>query len=109
MSEFRIFYSTIWLNKNELLLSDNQSFYSIDVTNKTGTRIHSLEDNASSPKFETNSHQLAYLVENNVMMRDATSKVVPVTSNSDPNIVSGQAIARSEFGITEGLFWSMAY
>ena len=105
-TEFRIFYSTIWLNKNELLLSDNQSFYSIDVTNKTGTRIHSLEDNASSPKFETNSHQLAYLVENNVMMRDATSKVVPVTSNSDPNIVSGQAIARSEFGITEGLFWS---
>lgn len=105
-TEFRIFYSVSWLNKNELLLSDNQSFYSIDVTNKTGVRIHSLEDNASSQKYESNSQQLAYLVDNNVMMRDANSKVVPVTQNSDPNIVSGQAIARSEFGITNGLFWS---
>ena len=32
-TEFLIFYSTIWLNKNELLLSDNQSFYSISVRN----------------------------------------------------------------------------
>ena len=105
-TEFRIFYSASWLNKNELLLSDNQSFYSIDVTNKTGVRLHSLEENGSSPKYESSSHQLAYLVENNVMMRDSKSKLVPVTENSDPNIVSGQAIARSEFGITEGLFWS---
>ena len=40
------------------------------------------------------------------MMRDAKSKIIPVTENNDLNIVSGQAIARSEFGISGGLFWS---
>ena len=34
-TNFRIFYSTKWLNENEILLSNGQSYYIIDVTNKS--------------------------------------------------------------------------
>ena len=43
---------------------------------------------------------------NNVYINTAEGFKLIVTDNSDKNIVSGQAIARSEFGITGGLFWS---
>tara|TARA_Y100001978_G_scaffold201009_1_gene218446 strand:+ start:184 stop:2316 length:2133 start_codon:yes stop_codon:yes gene_type:complete len=105
-TNFRIFYSTKWLNENEILLSNGQSYCIINIVNKSGDRVHELEESASEPAYESNSKKIAYLIDHNVMIRDAKSKIIPVTQNSDPNIVSGQAIARSEFGITKGLFWS---
>ena len=46
-------------------------------------------------------------MDNNVVVswKDGTVNE-QVTTFEDRNIVSGQAIARSEFGITNGLFWS---
>ncbi len=43
---------------------------------------------------------------NNLFVVDGTGKEQAVTSGDDPNIVSGQEIARQEFGITKGTFWS---
>ena len=105
-SDFHGFYHIIWKNDNECFLHDGVAFYLLNIEAKTGQRIHKLEENALGSKFESNSQQLAYLIGNNVMLRDKNSKIIPVTQNNDPNIVSGQAIARSEFGITNGLFWS---
>jgi dipeptidyl-peptidase-4 len=105
-SDFHGFYHIIWKNDNECFLHDGIAFYLLNIEAKTGQRIHKLEENALSSEFESNSQQLAYLIGNNVMLRDKNSKIIPVTQNIDLNIVSGQAIARSEFGITNGLFWS---
>lgn len=102
-----IFYSTKWLNENELLLSGGGSYYIINISTKSGKKIHDLEESAADPIYESNSGQVAYLIGNNVMIRDSKSKIIPVTQETDLNIVSGQAIARSEFGITNGLFWSI--
>ncbi len=50
--------------------------------------------------------QVAYTIDNNLYVATPTDSMLTVTDNKDPNIVSGQAIARSEFGITKGTFWS---
>ena len=105
-SDFHAFYYILWKNENECFIHDGMAFYLLNIEAKTGQRIHRLEEEAASSEFESNSQQLAYLIGNNVMLRDKNSKIIPVTQNTDPNIVSGQAIARSEFGITNGLFWS---
>ena len=63
------------------------------------------DEGESNPLFEPRSGNLAFCIENNVWIRN-NSNSIAVTNNSDPNIVSGQSIARSEFGITNGLFWS---
>ena len=49
---------------------------------------------------------VAYTIGNNLYVTSGTKDNVAVTSNADKNIVSGQAIARSEYGITKGTFWS---
>lgn len=52
------------------------------------------------------SQQIAYTVKNNLYFQNKKGEQIAITSFDDPNIVSGQAIARSEFGITKGIFWS---
>ncbi len=52
-----------------------------------------------------NKH-LAYTIDNNLYLANLDDSKIPVVVNDNKNIVSGQAIARSEFGITKGTFWS---
>ena len=100
------FYPLEFTNEHTFFMNDGTSFYEVNLQESTGKTLHTIEENASSPLFEPATKKLAYLIDNNVMMRDAKSKIIPVTENNDLNIVSGQAIARSEFGISGGLFWS---
>ena len=100
------FYPLEFTDEHTFFMNDGTSFYEVNLQESIGKTLHSLEENASSPLFEPATKKLAYLIDNNVMMRDAKSKIIPVTENNDLNIVSGQAIARSEFGISGGLFWS---
>tara|TARA_B100001287_G_scaffold161970_1_gene136186 strand:- start:840 stop:2969 length:2130 start_codon:yes stop_codon:yes gene_type:complete len=100
------FYPIEFSNEHIFFMNNGISFFEINLKQNTGKTLHSLEDNANSPLFEPKTKKLAYLVDNNVMMRDANSKIIAVTKYDDINIVSGQAIARSEFGISGGLFWS---
>ena len=103
-TSYDIFYSVSWINKNEILLEDGYSFIKINLETKKGESFWT-DEGESNPLFEAKSGKLAFCVDNNIWIRD-NSNPRAVTNNSDPNIVSGQSIARSEFGITNGLFWS---
>lgn len=90
-----------WVSKDVLEVSDGGSIYALyNVSTKTGS-IHKLPEGAENAHFHTTSKQLAYTIENNLYVDGRA-----VTKNKDKNIVSGQTYARSEFGITEGIFWS---
>ena len=103
-TSYDIFYSVSWMNENEVLLEDGYSFIKINLETKKGESFRT-DEGESNPLFEPRSGNLAFCIENNVWIRN-NSNSIAVTNNSDPNIVSGQSIARSEFGITNGLFWS---
>ena len=103
-TSYDIFYSVSWMNENEVLLEDGYSFIKINLETKKGESFWT-DEGESNPLFEPRSGNLAFCIENNVWIRN-NSNSIAVTNNSDPNIVSGQSIARSEFGITNGLFWS---
>ena len=51
---------------------------------------------------------VAYTLDNNVKVAWVDGDVENATSHESDQIVAGQAFARSEFGITEGLFWNNA-
>lgn len=73
----------------------------------TLTRHQALSEQAENLHVDPSTLNAAFTVDNNVYVSwNGSGQTVPVTQHQDPNIVSGQAIARSEFGITEGLFWS---
>ena len=56
--------------------------------------------------YNSDAKAVAYTIENNLYVATSSNPKIAVTNISDKNIVSGQAIARSEMGITKGTFWS---
>lgn len=90
-----------WVGKDVLEVSDGGSVYALyNVSTKTGS-VHKLPEGAENAHFHSVSKRLAYTIENNLYVDGRA-----VTKNKDKNIVSGQTYARSEFGISEGIFWS---
>ena len=100
------FFGTEWMDTNTILVSDSGKYYSYNITTNSGKQVQQSSENAENKTFDKAKQNQAFTVENNLYFMDATMKKIAVTSNSDKNIVSGQAISRSEFGITQGIFWS---
>ena len=105
-SEFNWFSGISWKNENEFWLNDGQKFYSFNTVEEKGRLIHSLSDDSENALFHEGTENVAYTRGNDIYLNTGEGFKLIVTSNQDDNIVSGQAIARSEFGITGGLFWS---
>ncbi len=90
-----------WVSKDVLEVSDGGSVFALyNTTSKTGS-IHQVQNGGENVHFHATSKRLAYTIDNNLYVDGRA-----VTKNKDKNIVSGQTYARSEFGITEGIFWS---
>ncbi|WP_300662802.1 DPP IV N-terminal domain-containing protein [Fluviicola sp.] len=100
------FYGFSFRNADELLLTDGNNYYNLNLKTKTGSKLASVPEEGANAEFETTSGSAAYTVENNLWIVDSKGEKIAVTKNTDKNIVSGQTYARSEFGITDGIFWS---
>ena len=100
------FFGTEWMDANTILVSDSGKYYSYNIATNSGKQVQQSSENAENQTFDKAKQNQAFTEENNLYFMDATMKKVAVTNNSDKNIVSGQAISRSEFGISGGIFWS---
>lgn len=101
-----IYFSGLeWKNESSFYLKGKNVVILFDYKSKKGKKIE-LPENAENLNISVASEQVAFTVDNNIhyMTMDGDSKAI--TNFEDKNIVSGQAIARSEFGITGGIFWS---
>ncbi len=65
-----------------------------------------LNANAENIDVDLRYNQVAFTMDNNLYLATKNKGIQAVTSEKNTNIVSGQAIARNEFGITKGTFWS---
>ena len=110
-SELYWFSGFEWLNKDEFTVNNGTKYYSYNLANKEAKLIHDLKEGENGVMNPSSQH-LAYTMDNNLFISrgdrspSQREKYIQVTANQDKNIVSGQAIARSEFGITGGIFWS---
>ena len=95
-----------WVSKDVIEVSDGGSVFAIyNVVSKTGS-VNKLPEGAENAHFHAASKKIAFTIENNLFLQEADKLYRPITKNTDKNIVSGQTYARSEFGISEGIFWS---
>ena len=101
-SSFGNFFGAEWENDHSLLLNDGQTIARFDIQTKTGKILKNSVSNSGNHSYHAASNQLAYTIENNLYVDGRA-----ITKNSDKNIVSGQSIARNEFGISGGIFWSI--
>lgn len=105
-TELRYFSGMEWKDAKNFWLNDGTNYYWINPTEKKGGTVNIVEEDAENVTFDNSTEAIAYTKENNLYIHTKDDRLLEVTSNEDKNIVSGQAIARSEFGITNGIFWS---
>lgn len=95
-----------WQDSKTFWINDGSKYYSYNTETNTGKLLVDIGSEVDNPFFERNRQLVAYTKENNLYVRGLDGKEIAVTANKDKNIVSGQTYARSEFGITHGIFWS---
>ncbi len=74
--------------------------------NNSKTSSLLFEKAAQNSEYNTKAKAIAYTLDNNLYFGTVENPKIAITTIGDKNIVSGQAIHRSEFGIHKGTFWS---
>lgn len=105
-SELNWFSGLEWKDTNTFWVNDGSKFYSFNTATKSGKLIMDLKGKGENTSFNTHTERTAYTIDNNLYVTGADGKQIAITAIKDKNIVSGQTYARSEFGITNGIFWS---
>ncbi|MFK7809504.1 MAG: DPP IV N-terminal domain-containing protein [Saprospiraceae bacterium] len=95
-----------WMNANEFYFSYSGGFYSYNIASRKGSTLLELPKKAANIDFNKTNKKAAFTVNNNLYVASKSNKQKAIFTSDDPNIVTGQAIARYEFGISKGTFWS---
>lgn len=104
-TKFYYFQNLHWIDSNHFTIHNEQGLVKYNLSKKQG-EFTKLESSASNITIHQETGHIAYTIDNNINVYNHKGKVKSVTKNKDANIVSGQAISRSEMGISNGLFWS---
>ena len=94
-----------WKNSNTLYFTSGNQLFTY-TTDKQLEQHQKWDAAAGIVKVSSTSLNVAFTVGNNVSIAWNGDQVERVTTHDNENIVAGQAFARSELGITEGLFWN---
>ncbi len=98
------YFSTV--TDDQVTFDANHTVYFYNFKQKKATQKITYPEEAQNIDFNLKAQAVAYTLDNNLYIATAQNSKTAVTEINDKNIVSGQAIARSEFGITKGTFWS---
>ena len=95
-----------WIDTNTILVTEETKFFSFSLATKTGTKIQETPKTAENPTFDSTKQNLAFTEKNNLYFLNKNKEKIAITNETNEAIVSGQFFARSEFGISNGIFWS---
>jgi dipeptidyl-peptidase-4 len=94
------------VTSEEVTFNHNNAIVHYNYINKKVSGEIKYPSEAENNEYNASANAIAYTIENNLYVASENSSKIAVTAIEDKNIVSGQAIARSEMGITKGTFWS---
>lgn len=94
------------ISNSELVFRKGNSIEIFNYLNNTKSTTVLFDKAAQNSEYNSKAKAIAYTLDNNLFIGTASNSKIAVTSIKDKNIVSGQAIHRSEFGIVKGTFWS---
>ena len=94
-----------WVNENTLFVQGKSSGYFYNIKTKETSLAYATANVTANNDVHHKTGQLAFTKNNNLYIANGKD-IWEVTNHTDHNIVAGQAIARSEYGISKGTFWS---
>ena len=94
------------ISNSELTFRTGYSIETYNYINNSKSATTAFDEKAQNNEFNSKAKAVAYTLDNNLYIASTKEPKIEVTNIEDINIVSGQAIHRSEFGIYKGTFWS---
>jgi len=95
-----------FISESDFVFKHNNEIIKFDYhANNVKSKIE-LVEKAANLDINKDTDFVAYTIDNNLFVANVNNSKIAVTQFEDKNIVSGQAIARYEFGISKGTFWS---
>ena len=94
------------ISSSGLTFKNHNSIEVYNYTTNNKTQSIAFDENAENTDYSNKANAVAYTLDNNLFIATTSNSKIAVTSFDDKNIVSGQAIARNEFGIKKGTFFS---
>lgn len=98
------FPSIQWESNTEFTFQNNNRLFNINIEKRSSSILNIWPDSAQNSEVEPLTKRVAYTVENNLYISD-NQKQIQLTDDPE-NVVNGQTVHRSEFGISDGIFWS---
>jgi dipeptidyl-peptidase 4 len=95
-----------WIDGHTFMINDGINYYSYSLESNSGKLVYSINEEAANQEQSPDKNWVAFTIDNNLYFQGKNQKITAITEIQDKNIVSGQTYARSEFGITDGIFWS---
>ena len=94
-----------WIDANTLYFEAAGKGFAYNLQTEELSTLFAFDGEAANKDVHLKSGQAAFTKENNVYVTGKNGTEA-ITQHTDKGIVAGQAIARSEYGITKGTFWS---
>lgn len=95
-----------WVDADRFYFHHDTAFIAYDFDEQRGFVLTAHPAAAANLDFNYQHNHLAYTMDNDLYTATIGISQTTVVDNTDRNVVSGQAIARYEFGIGKGTFWS---
>lgn len=95
-----------WLNADELMYNDGVTYFSMDYKSKKVKTKMVIKENAANTEWSKDKSAVAYTVDNNLYYSN-NEKSIPISNESNTEIIFGQAAHRNEFNTMKGIFWSL--
>ena len=105
-SDLKSFFGIEFKDANIFRIANGTKYYEYNLGTKSGKLIQELSDTFENATFDLSKENIAFTEKNNLFFFNKNKQKIDITNNIDKNIVSGQTISRSEFGISGGIFWS---
>lgn len=99
-------FSFPYPDKKIIMINNGNNIYFYNFETNTILSSYNLPKEADNRDFSKESGTFAYTKDNNLYILTKAGSEIPVTSDSNKNIVNGQSVHRNEFGINKGTFWS---
>lgn len=106
-NQFKRFPSIKWLDANKFYFKSGNIYCSYQIIDFTIQNLLRHPELAENLDYQERNNLLAFTMGNNLYISTAKDSALPVTQHkANSKIVAGQSIARNEFGINKGTFWS---
>jgi len=93
-----------WESNTEFTFQKNDQLFKVNYQTKKASLLNVWPNLAKNTEIEPHTKKVAYTIENNLYIADNQNQI---QLTDDPeNVINGQTVYRSEFGITGGIFWS---